>query len=81
MFIGMTAPKQEKWVYENYKKINCNIFISVGAVFDFYSENIKRPNSFYRNLGLEWLVRFLNEPFRLFRRNFLSAPVFIKKIL
>ena len=76
----MTAPKQEKWVYSNFKNLNCKIFISIGAVFDFYSGNVKRPNQFFQRIGLEWFIRFLAEPQRLFKRNFISLPVFLKDL-
>ena len=80
LFIGMTAPKQEKWVYNNYKQIDCKVFSSIGAVFDFYSGKVKRPSSFFQRIGLEWFIRFLGEPRRLFVRNFISTPLFLKDV-
>jgi len=77
LFVGMTAPKQEKWVYNNYKKIDCKIFSTIGAVFDFYAGRIKRAPQIFILLGLEWFYRFLQEPKRLFQRNFISAPKFL----
>ncbi len=77
LFVGMTAPKQEKWVYSCKSQINAKIICSIGAVFDFYAGNIKRPNQFWINLGLEWFIRFLKEPKRLFKRNFISTPLFL----
>ena len=77
LFVGMTAPKQEKWVYENRNRINARLICSVGAVFDFYAGTVKRPSGFWINAGLEWLPRLLNEPRRLWRRTFISAPVFL----
>jgi N-acetylglucosaminyldiphosphoundecaprenol N-acetyl-beta-D-mannosaminyltransferase len=77
LFVGMTAPKQEKWVLNNIRSLNTCVICNIGAVFDFYSGNVKRPNKFWCDLGLEWLVRFLKEPRRLFRRNFHSTPLFI----
>ena len=81
LFVGMTAPKQEKWVYENKNKINVKIICSIGAVFDFYSGAKHRPSKFWINLGLEWFIRFLKEPKRLARRNFISTPKFIFEVL
>jgi N-acetylglucosaminyldiphosphoundecaprenol N-acetyl-beta-D-mannosaminyltransferase len=81
LFVGMTAPKQEKWVFENRDKINARIICSVGAVFDFYAQTNKRPSEFWVKMGLEWLIRFLKEPRRLFRRNFVSSPIFLFDIL
>ena len=77
LFVGMTAPKQEKWSHLNKEKINSKIIVSIGAVFDFHAGTIVRPSSFIQNLGLEWAFRFMNEPKRLFKRNFVSSPLFL----
>lgn len=77
LFVGMTAPKQEKWVYRNRDFVNTKIICSIGAVFDFYAGTVKRPSEFWINLGLEWLPRFLKEPIRLAKRNLISTPNFI----
>jgi len=76
LFVGMTAPKQEKWVFENRLNIKSNVICSIGAVFDFYSGNIKRAPKFMINLGLEWLHRSFTS-FRLFKRSIISNPKFI----
>jgi N-acetylglucosaminyldiphosphoundecaprenol N-acetyl-beta-D-mannosaminyltransferase len=81
LFVGMTAPKQEKWVYLHKSQINAKLICSIGAVFDFYAGNIKRPNQFWINLGFEWFIRFLKEPRRLFKRNFISTPLFLFYVL
>ena len=51
LFVGMTAPKQEKWVFVNKDNIDANTIVSIGAVFDFYAGTIKRPS---RLLGFYW---------------------------
>lgn len=81
LFVGMTAPKQELWVGEFHQKLEAKIIGSIGAVFDFYAGTVKRPSDFWINLKLEWLVRFIKEPKRLFRRNFVSTPQFVKYVL
>lgn len=80
LFVGMTAPKQEKWVHAYKSQINANIICSIGAVFDFYAGTVKRPSALWINLGLEWLIRFLGEPKRLFKRNFISSSIFLRDI-
>jgi N-acetylglucosaminyldiphosphoundecaprenol N-acetyl-beta-D-mannosaminyltransferase len=81
LFVGMTAPKQEKWVH-NYKyHLKAKNICCIGAVFDFYAGNINRSSPFWIKLGLEWLPRFLKEPKRLFKRNFVSTPKFILEVL
>jgi N-acetylglucosaminyldiphosphoundecaprenol N-acetyl-beta-D-mannosaminyltransferase len=77
LFVGMTAPKQEKWVHENRHRINAPVICSIGAVFDFYAGTVKRPGKFWISIGLEWLPRLLREPGRLWRRTFISTPLFI----
>lgn len=77
LFVGMTAPKQEKWVHQNEKHIKAKVICSIGAVFDFYAGTVQRSSPFWINLGLEWLPRLLKQPKRLWRRNFVSTPIFI----
>lgn len=81
LFVGMTAPKQEKWSYEHKELLDTKIIASIGAVFDFYAGTIKRPGKFWQNMGLEWLPRLLREPKRLWRRNFVSTPHFMWDVL
>lgn len=81
LFVGMTAPKQEKWVYKFKDNLDANISCSIGAVFDFYAGNVKRPSQFWISLGLEWLPRFLKEPKRLAQRNLVSTPKFLLEII
>jgi N-acetylglucosaminyldiphosphoundecaprenol N-acetyl-beta-D-mannosaminyltransferase len=81
LFVGMTAPKQEKWVHEHRNKINAPVICSIGAVFDFYTGNVKRPGEFWISIGLEWLPRLLREPRRLWRRTVVSTPVFMWCVL
>lgn len=81
LFVGMTAPKQEKWVHEFRGNLDADIICSIGAVFDFYAGNIKRSSNFWIYLGLEWLPRLVKEPKRLFYRNFISTPKFIFEII
>ncbi len=81
LFIGMTAPKQEKWAVANKSALDAKIICTIGAVFDFYAGTVKRPHQLWINLGLEWLVRLLKEPKRLWRRYVYYGPVFIWKML
>ncbi len=81
LWVGMTAPKQEKWIYENRDRLNVKFAGAIGAVFDFYAGKIKRSHPIFQSLGLEWLPRFLQEPRRLWRRTFISAPIFLWHIL
>lgn len=72
LFVGMTAPKQEKWVFKNHKHLDAKVICSIGAVFDFYAETKKRAGKFWIKHNLEWLIRFLQEPRRMWKRDVIS---------
>lgn len=77
LFVGMTAPKQEKWVQTHKDKINAGVICSVGAVFDFFAGTQERAPEWMLQLGLEWLHRLVLNPKRLWKRNFISTPIFL----
>lgn len=81
LWVGMTAPKQEKWIYQNRERLNVKFIGAIGAVFDFYSGSVKRSHPFFQNMGLEWLPRLLRQPRRLWRRNFISNPSFLLRVI
>lgn len=81
LWVGMTAPKQEKWLYENRAELNVKFAAAIGAVFDFYTGRVKRSHPLFQRLWLEWLPRLLQQPRRLWRRMFVSAPIFIWHVL
>jgi len=81
LFIGMTAPKQEKWLHQHKDNLNFKVAISIGAVFDFYAGTVERPSQFWLDLHLEWLGRLIKEPKRMWRRNFVSTPLFLLDML
>ena len=80
LFIGMTAPKQEIWAHQNFKKIQAKRVISIGAVFDFYAKTVKRAPKWMIFLGLEWLYRLLKEPKRMWRRYLIGNVKFLVEI-
>ncbi len=81
LWVGMTAPKQEKWIYRNREKLNVKLIGPIGAVFDFYTGRVKRPHAIFQKAGLEWLPRFFQEPRRLWRRNLISNPRFLLRVI
>jgi N-acetylglucosaminyldiphosphoundecaprenol N-acetyl-beta-D-mannosaminyltransferase len=80
LFIGMTAPKQEKWAYHNFMDIDTKHVCCIGAVFDFYAGTYKRAPHWIINLGLEWLYRLIQEPRRMWRRYVIGNAKFIRAI-
>lgn len=77
LFVGVGAPKQEKWIYENLNELNIKVAVGVGASFDFAADTIKRAPVFMQKMGLEWFWRFIKEPGRLFKRYFIDDMRFI----
>lgn len=82
LWIGMTAPKQEKWAYAHLKDLEVNGPIgTIGAVFDFFAENIQRAPQWWQDHGLEWLFRLIKEPKRMWRRYIIGNTLFFWNIL
>ena len=80
LFVCFGCPKQEKWVYDNYKKYDAKVSICAGATVDFLAGNVKRAPKWMSNIGLEWFYRFLQEPKRLFKRYFIDDMKIIKLV-
>lgn len=80
LWVGMTAPKQEKWIYRNRSRLKVPIIGAVGAAFDYFAGTKKRPQ-WMIDRGLGWVYRLISEPKRLWRRYLLSAPIFICLVL
>lgn len=79
LFVGMTAPKQEVWSYQNRKYLDTSVICSIGNVFDWYAGNSKRPSEFWQKTGMEWLVRiFLRR--EIFRRNIGNQMIFFRDL-
>ncbi len=77
LWVGMTAPKQEKWVYEHRSRLNVPFIAAVGAAFDYFAGTKRRASTSVQKAGLEWLPRLLREPRRMWKRNLVSTPVFL----
>jgi N-acetylglucosaminyldiphosphoundecaprenol N-acetyl-beta-D-mannosaminyltransferase len=78
LWVGMTAPKQEKWIAKNLTSLTSIPKIAaIGAAFDFYAGTAVRSHPWFIRHGLEWLPRLLREPKRLWRRNLISTPIFL----
>ena len=82
LWIGMTAPKQEKWTYSHWDELNilCHVG-TIGAVFDFFAGTYKRAPQWWQDHSLEWLYRLIKEPKRMWRRYVLGNPLFLWNIM
>ncbi len=81
LFIGLTAPKQEKWAYKHFDKLKTGHICCIGAVFDFYAGTINRAPKLMIKFGLEWFYRLLKEPRRMWRRYMIGNAKFIFYII
>lgn len=82
LWIGMTAPKQEKWTYSHWAELDIHCHVgTIGAVFDFYAGTAKRAPRWWQQHSLEWLYRLLTEPRRMWRRYIIGNVAFICNIL
>lgn len=71
IWVSLGLPKQEQWIMKYLPQLDVNFACGVGAVFDFFTDNIKRAPVFYQKIGLEWLYRVAFEP-RMYSRIFSS---------
>lgn len=82
LWIGMTAPKQEKWTYTHWNELNIHCHVgTIGAVFDFFAGTIERAPLWWQEHGLEWLYRLIKEPKRMWRRYIIGNTKFLINIL
>ena len=77
LWVGMTAPKQEKWVSASRSDLHVPVIGSIGAVFDFFAGTVKASPNWVRSCGLEAPYRLLAEPRRLWRRVLVSNVTFV----
>jgi N-acetylglucosaminyldiphosphoundecaprenol N-acetyl-beta-D-mannosaminyltransferase len=77
LWVGLGAPKQERWMHEHKNKLSAPVMVSIGAAFDMLSGRKKQAPRWMREHGLEWLFRFCQEPRRLWRRYLIYGTQFI----
>ncbi|MDZ8024394.1 MAG: WecB/TagA/CpsF family glycosyltransferase [Nostoc sp. ChiQUE01a] len=81
LFVGLGAPKQEYWIYNNYQKLGVPVSIGIGVSFELVAGMVKRAPKFMQKAGLEWLFRLIMEPKRLWQRYFIGNIIFILLVL
>ena len=80
IWVGLSTPKQEKFMAEFLPKLDVTLMIGVGAAFDFHSGRVRQAPRWMQRSGLEWLYRLGCEPRRLAKRYFRNNPLFALKI-
>lgn len=81
LWVGLSTPKQETWMYEHRNTIQVPVMLAVGAAFDLNTGRLKQAPSWMRENGLEWLFRLVAEPRRLWRRYVLNGSHFVWNVL
>jgi N-acetylglucosaminyldiphosphoundecaprenol N-acetyl-beta-D-mannosaminyltransferase len=77
VWVGLSTPKQERWMHAHVGRLNAQVLIGVGAAFDFHAGLKKQAPRWMQRSGLEWLFRLLTEPRRLWRRYLVNNPWFL----
>lgn len=81
LWIGMTAPKQEKWTYTHWNELDINCHCgNIGAVFDFFAGTVERAPKWWQEHSLEWLYRLMKEPKRMWRRYIIGNALFLLNV-
>ncbi len=81
VWIGLSTPKQERWMAEHIGRLTAPVLVGIGAAFDFHSGLKRQAPRWMQRSGLEWLFRLANEPRRLWRRYLVNNPLFTLLVL
>jgi N-acetylglucosaminyldiphosphoundecaprenol N-acetyl-beta-D-mannosaminyltransferase len=77
VWVGLSTPKQERWMAAHIGRVNASVLVGVGAAFDIHAGNLQQAPKWMQRSGLEWFFRLALEPRRLWRRYVINIPVFL----
>lgn len=77
IWVGLSTPKQERWMAAHRAQLTAPVLIGVGAAFDFLTGRKPQAPRWMQRAGLEWFFRLLTEPRRLWRRYLINNPLFV----
>jgi N-acetylglucosaminyldiphosphoundecaprenol N-acetyl-beta-D-mannosaminyltransferase len=80
IWVGMSSPKQDRWMAMHRQRLEAPVLIGVGAAFDFHSGRVKQAPRWMQRSGLEWLFRLVQEPQRLWKRYLVYNTRFVLEI-
>jgi len=80
VWVGLSTPKQERWMASHLGRLEAPVMVGVGAAFDFHAGLKRQAPKWIQGTGLEWLFRLITEPRRLWRRYLRNNPVFLASI-
>jgi len=81
LIVGFGMPLQERWLMENCNRIEANVALTGGAVFDYVSGELRRGPRWMTDHRLEWLARLIIEPRRLWKRYLIGNPLFLARVI
>ncbi len=81
IWVGLSSPKQEKFMAEHWQSLDAGVLIGVGAAFDFHSGRVRQAPRWMQRCGLEWFFRLCTEPRRLWPRYLVHNPLFVLRML
>lgn len=80
IWVGLSTPKQERWMASHVGRLRASVLVGVGAAFDFHAGLKRQAPGWMQRSGLEWLFRLLSEPSRLWRRYLINNPLFVGSV-
>jgi N-acetylglucosaminyldiphosphoundecaprenol N-acetyl-beta-D-mannosaminyltransferase len=81
VWVGLSTPKQERWMAAHVGKLRAPVVLGVGAAFDIHAGTLRQAPPWMQRHGLEWLYRLYREPRRLARRYLSNNPRFVLAVL
>jgi N-acetylglucosaminyldiphosphoundecaprenol N-acetyl-beta-D-mannosaminyltransferase len=79
-WVGLSTPKQERFMAQYIDRFDVPLMIGVGAAFDIHTGRVSDAPNWVKNSGLQWLHRLMQDPKRLGKRYLLNNPTFVWKI-
>ena len=79
-WVGLSTPKQERFMADYLPRLETTLMLGVGAAFDFHAGRVRQAPRWMQRSGLEWLFRLCCEPRRLWRRYLRNNPLFLWRI-
>jgi N-acetylglucosaminyldiphosphoundecaprenol N-acetyl-beta-D-mannosaminyltransferase len=81
VWVGLSTPKQERWMAAHVGRLRAPVLLGVGAAFDFHAGTVRQAPRWIQRSGLEWAYRLAREPRRLWRRYLRNNPAFVARIV
>jgi N-acetylglucosaminyldiphosphoundecaprenol N-acetyl-beta-D-mannosaminyltransferase len=81
VWVGLSTPKQERWMAKHIKRLKAPVLVGVGAAFDFHAGLKRQAPKWMQRNGLEWFFRLVTEPKRLWKRYLINNPLFVTYLI